>query len=285
MVIRPWGMKIWEGIQKHFNLVFEEKGVENVYLPSLIPLSFFSQEAEHVEGFAPECAVVTHHRLKKSPSSGTLEPDPTSKLADPCVVRPTSETLFWQMMSKWISSHTQLPLKLNQWTNIVRWERRTRPFLRTSEFLWQEGHTAHASGEEALGFADEMVGEYQKGVEELLAIPTIRGIKSERERFAGAEETFTIEAMMQNGFALQSGTSHYLGQKFAAAHSTSFTTSFGEKQLCHGTSWGISTRLLGALVMVHGDDLGLVLPPSIAPIQIRIIPIFKVSLFFIEIHF
>jgi prolyl-tRNA synthetase len=292
MVLRPRGMAVWESIMGHFNGRFKKKGVQNVYLPSLIPLSFFSKEAEHVEGFAPECATVTHYRLCEAPKKDgedilaeeegggkrrkrELIPDPEAALAEPCILRPTSETLFWHHMKDWILSYKDLPMKLNQWVNIVRWEMRTRPFLRNSEFLWQEGHTAHSSVTEAITFTQEMLYVYHQGTKELLALPTLVGVKSERERFASAKETFTIEAFLPNGFALQSGTSHFLGSSFAEAMDVTFKDEAGGISPCQGTSWGVSTRLMGALIMSHGDERGLIFPPAVAPVQVRIVPILK----------
>ncbi|GJQ12857.1 hypothetical protein GpartN1_g4648.t1 [Galdieria partita] len=274
LVIRPHGYAIWELIRDHLDRLIKDTGAQNAYFPLFIPQSFLSKEAEHVEGFAKECAVVTHHRLRLSAKS-TLEPDPEAALEEPLIVRPTSETLIWNMFQKWISSYRDLPLCINQWANVVRWELRTRPFLRTTEFLWQEGHTAHATAKEAMMKAKEMLNVYTRLCEELLAIPVIRGWKSPSERFAGAEDTFTIEAMMQNGWALQSGTSHFLGQKFAKAFQVYYTDQSSKEQLVWSTSWGASTRLLGALIMTHSDDIGLVLPPKVAPIQVVIIPIYK----------
>lgn len=273
MVIKPWGMALWDKVRTELDAMIKEQGAENAYFPLLIPKSFLSKEAEHVDGFAKECAVVTHHRLMTSSDQGGLVVDPEAELEDPLIVRPTSETMIWYMFRKWIKSHRDLPLKLNQWANVMRWEMRTRPFLRTSEFLWQEGHTAHATREGALEDATNMLEVYAKLCEDLLAIPVIRGVKSPSERFAGAEETFTIEALMQNGWALQSGTSHFLGQSFGKAFDVSFQDADGEHKQVWGTSWGVSTRLLGALTMTHSDDTGLVLPPRVAPVQVVIVPI------------
>lgn len=271
MVIKPWGMSLWDKIRTELDAKIQEHGAENAYFPLLIPKSFLSKEAEHVDGFAKECAVVTHHRLTAGEDG--LIADPEAKLEDPLIIRPTSETMIWYMFRKWINSHRDLPLKVNQWANVMRWEMRTRPFLRTSEFLWQEGHTAHATAEGALDDAKTMMENYANLCEDLLAIPVVRGAKSPSERFAGAEETFTIEALMQNGWALQSGTSHFLGQSFGKAFDVTFQDTDGEQKDVWGTSWGVSTRLLGALIMTHSDDNGLVLPPRVAPIQVVIVPI------------
>jgi prolyl-tRNA synthetase len=273
MVVRPTGMALWDHLKNHLDVEIKETGAENVYFPLFIPLSFFSKEAEHVDGFAKECAVVTHHRLRQIPGGAGLEPDPDAMLDEPLVVRPTSETLIWDKMQKWVESYRDLPMKLNQWANVVRWEMRTRPFLRSSEFLWQEGHTAHATKECALSTAEEMLHVYGDAAESVLAVPVIRGLKSPTERFAGADETYTIEAMMQNGWALQSGTSHFLGQNFAKAFDVTFQTAEGSRELVWATSWGVSTRLVGALIMTHSDDQGLSLPPAAAPIQIVVLPI------------
>jgi prolyl-tRNA synthetase len=275
MVIKPWGMSLWDMIRNDLDRRIKERGVENAYFPLLIPKSFLSKEAEHVDGFAKECAVVTHHRLTVDTSGQNrgLIADPEAELEDPLIIRPTSETVIWNMFKKWINSHRDLPLKVNQWANVMRWELRTRPFLRTSEFLWQEGHTAHATAEEAIVEAKTMMNEYAALCEELLAIPVIRGCKSPSERFAGAEETYTIEALMQNGWALQSGTSHFLGQSFGKAFDVTFQDAQGKQQDVWGTSWGVSTRLLGALIMTHSDDAGLVLPPPVAPVQVVVVPI------------
>jgi len=275
MVIKPWGMAIWDALREDLDREIKAKEVQNAYFPLFIPRSFLSKEAEHVEGFAKECAVVTHHRLCADPEGGGLIPDPQAKLEEPLVVRPTSETIIWNMFGKWIDSYRDLPLKINQWANVVRWELRTRPFLRSAEFLWQEGHTAHAGAAEALGTAREMLDVYEDVCRRVLAVPVVKGVKSPSERFAGAEETFTIEALMQNGWALQSGTSHFLGQNFARAFDVFFQTAEGGRELVWATSWGVSTRLLGALVMTHSDDAGLVLPPPVAPVQAVIVPITK----------
>lgn len=271
MVIKPWGMSLWDRVREDLDARIKEHGAENAYFPLLIPKSFLSKEAEHVDGFAKECAVVTHHRLTAGKDG--LIADPDAELEDPLIIRPTSETMIWYMFRKWINSHRDLPLKINQWANVMRWELRTRPFLRTSEFLWQEGHTAHATSESALEDAKAMINNYAEMCEELLAMPVVRGVKSPSERFAGAEETFTIEALMQNGWALQSGTSHFLGQSFGKAFDVTFQDENGTQQDVWGTSWGASTRLLGALIMMHSDDAGLVLPPRVAPVQVVIVPI------------
>jgi len=274
MVIKPWGMSLWDTVRNDLDNRIKEHGAENAYFPLLIPKSFLSKEAEHVDGFAKECAVVTHHRLKASDEEGVgLIADPEAELEDPLIIRPTSETMIWYMFRKWINSHRDLPLKVNQWANVMRWEMRTRPFLRTSEFLWQEGHTAHATSEGAREDAKTMMEEYASLCENLLAMPVVRGAKSPSERFAGAEDTFTIEALMQNGWALQSGTSHFLGQSFGKAFDVTFQDADGEEKDVWGTSWGVSTRLLGALIMTHSDDNGLVLPPRVAPIQVVVVPI------------
>lgn len=272
MVIKPWGMSLWDRIRNELDAKIQDHGAENAYFPLLIPKSFLSKEAEHVDGFAKECAVVTHHRLTADGENGLIA-DPDAELEDPLIIRPTSETMIWFMFRKWISSHRDLPLKVNQWANVMRWEMRTRPFLRTSEFLWQEGHTAHATAESAEDDARTMMENYATLCEDLLALPVVRGVKSPSERFAGAEETYTIEALMQNGWALQSGTSHYLGQSFGKAFDVTFQDSNGQQQDVYGTSWGVSTRLIGALIMSHSDDAGLVLPPKVAPVQVVIVPI------------
>ncbi|KKR29204.1 MAG: Proline-tRNA ligase [candidate division CPR2 bacterium GW2011_GWD2_39_7] len=269
MVIKPEGYAIWENIQKTLDGMFKEKGVKNAYFPLFIPKSFFEKEAKHVEGFAKECAIVTHHRLKEE--NGKLIPD--GELDEPLIVRPTSETIIYDTYSRWIESYKDLPLLINQWANVVRWEMRTRPFLRTTEFLWQEGHTAHASEKEASEMTLEMIGVYKKFAEDYLAMPVISGFKSESEKFAGAVYTTTVEAMMQDGKALQSGTSHMLGQNFAKAFDVKFSDSDGKEQYAWQTSWGLSTRIIGGLIMTHSDDKGLVLPPKIAPVQAVIVPI------------
>mmetsp|Transcript_25300 Transcript_25300/g.28925 ORF Transcript_25300/g.28925 Transcript_25300/m.28925 type:complete len:701 (+) Transcript_25300:146-2248(+) len=274
MVIKPWGMSLWENVKQDLDTRIKEHGAENAYFPLLIPKSFLSKEAEHVDGFAKECAVVTHHRLTADPSGEKgLIADPEAELEDPLIIRPTSETMIWNMFKKWIISHRDLPLKINQWANVMRWELRTRPFLRTSEFLWQEGHTAHATAEGAIEDAEAMMNQYALLAEEMLAMPVVKGCKSPSERFAGAEETYTIEALMQNGWALQSGTSHFLGQSFGKAFDVTFQDKDGKQSDVWGTSWGVSTRLIGALIMTHSDDAGLVLPPRVAPVQVVIVPI------------
>ncbi len=277
-VIKPHGYAIWEAIQRDLDGRFKATGHVNAYFPLFIPMSFLSREAQHVEGFAKECALVTHHRLRSvvGPDGQTIvEPDPESKLEEPLVVRPTSETIIWHMYGRWIDSWRDLPILINQWANVVRWEMKTRPFLRTAEFLWQEGHTAHASREEALEETERMLQVYADFARETLAIPVFTGVKSARERFAGADETYTIEAMMQNGWALQAGTSHFLGQNFARAFDVTFQNREGQRELVWATSWGVSTRLIGAVIMTHSDDAGLVLPPAVAPIQAVIIPVYK----------
>jgi prolyl-tRNA synthetase len=279
MVIKPHGYAVWEALRDELDARIKASGAKNAYFPLLIPQSFLSKEAAHVEGFAKECALVTHHRLRAVPGgeAGELEPDPEAKLEEPLVVRPTSETIVWHMFGKWIQSYRELPLMINQWANVVRWEMRTRPFLRTAEFLWQEGHTAHATAPEAEAKAREMIDVYAEVAEKMLAIPCVKGVKSPSERFAGAAETYTIEAMMQNGWALQAGTSHFLGQSFAKAFDVTFKNDRGEEELVWATSWGVTTRLIGALIMTHSDDTGLVLPPSVAPIQVALVCIFKTA--------
>ncbi len=275
MVIKPYGYALWEKMQHQLDAMFKETGAENAYFPLLIPKSFFSREAEHVEGFAKECAVVTHYRLRADKEKGGLEVDPSARLEEELIVRPTSETIIWNTYRGWIHSWRDLPLMCNQWCNVMRWEMRTRPFLRTSEFLWQEGHTAHATREEAEEEARRMLGVYANFAEQWMAMPVIQGVKSETERFAGALDTYTIEAMMQDGKALQSGTSHFLGQNFAKAFDVTFLNKENKPEYVWATSWGVSTRLIGALIMTHSDDNGLVLPPKLAPIQVVIIPISK----------
>ena len=275
MVIRPYGFGVWESIKESFDKRFKETGHVNAYFPLFIPKSFLSKEADHIEGFAKECAVVTHSRLKSSPDGKGVVVDPDSKLEEEIIVRPTSETVIWSMYKKWINSYRDLPILINQWANVVRWEMRTRLFLRTSEFLWQEGHTAHATEQEAREESKQMLDIYQEVLEEVLAIPVLTGLKSEAERFAGAVDTYCIEAMMGDKKALQAGTSHYLGQNFAKAFDVKFQTENNKEELVYATSWGVSTRLVGALIMVHGDDKGLRLPPKVAPVQIVIIPIIK----------
>ena len=273
MIIKPWGMSLWDAVKTELDAKIQEHGAENAYFPLLIPKSFLSKEAEHVDGFAKECAVVTHHRLKAGTPEQGLIADPDALLEEPLIIRPTSETMIWYTFRKWIKSHRDLPLKINQWANVMRWEMRTRSFLRTSEFLWQEGHTAHATKQGAIDDAKGMLENYAQLCENLLAMPVVRGVKSPSERFAGAEETYTIEALMQNGWALQSGTSHFLGQSFGKAFDVKFQDEKGQMADVWGTSWGVSTRLLGALIMTHSDDAGLVLPPRMAPIQVVIVPI------------
>lgn len=275
MVIKPYGYAIWEKMQQQLDRMFKETGHVNAYFPLFIPKSFMSREAEHVEGFAKECAVVTHYRLKNDPKGNGLIVDPEAKLEEELIVRPTSETIIWNTYKNWIHSYRDLPLLINQWANVVRWEMRTRLFLRTTEFLWQEGHTAHATREEAEEEAKKMLGIYTEFAEKYMAMPVIKGIKSASERFAGAEETYTIEAMMQDGKALQAGTSHFLGQNFAKAFDVQFTDQNGNRDYVWATSWGVSTRLIGALIMSHSDDNGLVLPPTLAPLQVVIVPIYK----------
>ena len=271
MVIKPYGYAIWEKMQHELDQMFKAEGVQNAYFPLLIPKSFLSREAEHVEGFAKEAAVVTHYRLKAQ--DGGVVVDPAAKLEEELIIRPTSETIIWNTYKNWIHSWRDLPLKCNQWCNVMRWEMRTRPFLRTSEFLWQEGHTAFATREEAEENAQTMVKVYAKFVEDFMAVPVLQGVKSETERFAGALDTYTIEAMMQDGKALQSGTSHFLGQNFAKAFDVTYLNKENKPEYVWAASWGVSTRLIGALIMTHSDDNGLVLPPRLAPIQVVIIPI------------
>jgi len=277
-VFKPHGFGIWENIRDFFDKRFKDTGHVNAYFPLLIPMSFLSKEAEHVEGFAKECALVTHHRLRETTDSQgrkTVEPDPASKLEEPLVIRPTSETIIWHMYGRWIDSWRDLPILINQWANVVRWEMKTRPFLRTAEFLWQEGHTAHATKQEAIDETLQMLDIYAEVAQEKLAVPVIKGRKSARERFAGAVETYTIEAMMQNGWALQAGTSHFLGQNFAKAFDVTFQTQEETRDFVWATSWGVSTRLVGAVIMTHSDDSGLVLPPEIAPVQVVICPMWR----------
>lgn len=275
MVIKPYGYAIWEKIQAELDRMFKETGHVNAYFPLFIPKSFFSKEASHVEGFAKECAVVTHYRLKNDPDGKGIIVDPDAKLEEELIVRPTSETIIWSTYKNWIQSYRDLPILVNQWANVVRWEMRTRLFLRTAEFLWQEGHTAHATREEALEETNKMVNVYATFAEEFMALPVIKGAKSANERFAGALETYCIEALMQDGKALQSGTSHFLGQNFAKAFDVRFTNKEGREDFVWATSWGVSTRLMGALIMAHSDDNGLVLPPKLAPFQVVIVPIYK----------
>ncbi|HBK71077.1 MAG TPA: proline--tRNA ligase [Flavobacteriaceae bacterium] len=274
MVIKPYGFAIWEKMQAELDRMFKETGHENAYFPLLIPKSYFSKEASHVDGFAKECAVVTHYRLKND-ENGKIVVDEKAKLEEELIVRPTSETIIWDTYKRWIQSYRDLPLLINQWANVVRWEMRTRLFLRTSEFLWQEGHTAHATKCEAITEAEQMQRVYADFAENFMAMPVIKGTKTDSERFAGALETYTIEALMQDGKALQAGTSHFLGQNFAKAFDVKFATKEGKKEYVWATSWGVSTRLMGALIMTHSDDFGLVLPPKLAPIQVVIVPIYK----------
>ena len=275
MVIKPYGYAIWEKMQQQLDKMFKETGAQNAYFPLLIPKSFLSREAEHVEGFAKECAVVTHYRLKNSESGAGVVVDPSARLEEELIIRPTSETIIWNTYKNWIKSWRDLPLMCNQWCNVMRWEMRTRPFLRTSEFLWQEGHTAHATKEEAVEEARKMLSVYATFAEKWMAVPVLQGVKSESEKFAGALDTYTIEAMMQDGKALQSGTSHFLGQNFAKSFDVTFLNKENKAEYVWATSWGVSTRLIGALIMTHSDDNGLVLPPKLAPIQVVIIPIAK----------
>lgn len=275
MVIKPYGYAIWEKMQATLDRMFKETGHYNAYFPLLIPKSFLSKEADHVEGFAKECAVVTHYRLKNNPDGTGVIVDPAAKLEEELIIRPTSETIIWNTYKGWIQSWRDLPILCNQWANVMRWEMRTRLFLRTAEFLWQEGHTAHETREEALAETIKMINVYATFAEEYMAMPVIIGHKSESERFAGALDTYTIEALMQDGKALQSGTSHFLGQNFAKAFDVTFANRDGEQELVWATSWGVSTRLMGALIMTHSDDNGLVLPPHLAPIQVVVIPIYR----------
>ncbi|SFO42471.1 prolyl-tRNA synthetase [Algoriphagus ornithinivorans] len=275
MVIKPYGYSIWEKMQAELDRMFKETGHTNAYFPLFIPKSFLSKEASHVEGFAKECAVVTHYRLKNAEDGSGVIVDPDAKLEEELIVRPTSETVIWSTYKNWIQSYRDLPLLVNQWANVVRWEMRTRLFLRTAEFLWQEGHTAHATKEEAMDETVQMMNLYAQFAEEFMALPVVKGRKTENERFAGADETFCIEAMMQDGKALQAGTSHFLGQNFAKAFDVKFATKEGGLEFVWGTSWGVSTRLMGALIMAHSDDNGLVLPPKLAPIQVVIVPIYR----------
>ncbi len=275
MVIKPYGFGIWEKMQGALDRMFKDTGHENAYFPLFIPKSYLSKEASHVEGFAKECAVVTHYRLKNAEDGSGIIVDPDAKLEEELIVRPTSETIIWDTYRRWIQSYRDLPLLINQWANVVRWEMRTRLFLRTSEFLWQEGHTAHATEKEAIAEAEQMMHVYADFAENYMAVPVIKGTKTESERFAGAIETYCIEALMQDGKALQAGTSHFLGQNFAKAFDVKFATKEGDKEYVWATSWGVSTRLMGALVMTHSDDNGLVIPPKLAPIQVVIVPIYK----------
>lgn len=276
MVIKPYGYAIWEKMQAELDRMFKETGHQNAYFPLFVPKSLFEAEEKNAEGFAKECAVVTHYRLQNDPDRpGKLRVDPEAKLEEELVIRPTSEAIIWSTYKGWIQSYRDLPLLINQWANVVRWEMRTRLFLRTSEFLWQEGHTAHASKSEAISEARQMQEVYATFAEEFMAMPVIKGVKSDSERFAGAEDTYTIEALMQDGKALQAGTSHFLGQNFAQAFDVKFTTKEGKQEYVWATSWGVSTRLIGGLIMTHSDDFGLVLPPKLAPIQVVIVPIYK----------
>jgi prolyl-tRNA synthetase len=276
MVIKPYGYAIWEKMQAELDKMFKETGHSNAYFPLFVPKSMFEAEEKNAEGFAKECAIVTHYRLKNDPDKpGKLMVDPNAKLEEELIVRPTSEAIIWSTYKGWVQSYRDLPLLINQWANVVRWEMRTRLFLRTAEFLWQEGHTAHATKEEALEESEKMMHVYADFAENFMAIPVVKGLKTETERFAGADETYCIEALMQDGKALQAGTSHFLGQNFAKAFDVKFTNQEGKQEYVWGTSWGVSTRLMGALVMTHSDDNGLVLPPNVAPIQVVIVPIFK----------
>ncbi len=275
MVIKPYGFAIWENIQRQLDTMFKDTGHVNAYFPLFIPKSFLSREAKHVDGFAKECAVVTHHRLMNNPDGEGVVVDPSSKLDEELIVRPTSETIIWNTFKDWVQSYRDLPLLINQWANVVRWEMRTRPFIRTTEFLWQEGHTAHATKQEAIDETKQMHDIYATFAEDYMAMPVIKGYKSENERFAGADDTYTIEALMQDGKALQAGTSHFLGQNFAKAFDVKYLNSENKESYVWATSWGVSTRLIGALIMTHSDDEGLVLPPKLAPIQVVIIPIPK----------
>ena len=275
MVIKPYGYAIWEKMRDVLDRMFKETGHENAYFPLFIPKSFFSREASHVEGFAKECAVVTHYRLKNDPEGNGVVVDPAARLEEELIVRPTSETIIWNTYKNWITSYRDLPILCNQWANVVRWEMRTRLFLRTAEFLWQEGHTAHATAEEAMEETERMINVYKTFAEEWMGVPVIVGHKSPNERFAGAVDTLTIEALMQDGKALQSGTSHFLGQNFAKAFDVQYTNKEGKQEYVWATSWGVSTRLMGALIMAHSDNNGLVLPPKLAPIQVVMVPIYR----------
>jgi prolyl-tRNA synthetase len=275
MVIKPYGYAIWEKMQAQLDKMFKETGHQNAYFPLLIPKSYFSKEAKHVEGFAKEAAIVTHYRLRATEDGKGVEVDPNAKLEEELIIRPTSETIIWDTYRRWIQSYRDLPILVNQWANVMRWEMRTRLFLRTAEFLWQEGHTAHETKQEAIEEAERMLNVYADFAENFMAMPVIKGVKTETERFAGAEDTYTIEALMQDGKALQSGTSHFLGQNFAKAFDVKFTSKEGKLEYVWATSWGVSTRLMGALIMTHSDDNGLVLPPQLAPIQVVIIPIYR----------
>lgn len=275
MVIKPYGYAIWERMQAELDRMFKETGHQNAYFPLFIPKSYFSKEASHVDGFAKECAVVTHYRLKNDEDGKGIVVDPEARLEEELIVRPTSETIIWDTYRKWVQSYRDLPILVNQWANVVRWEMRTRLFLRTAEFLWQEGHTAHATEAEAISEAEQMMNVYAAFVEDYLAVPVIKGLKTESERFAGALETYCIEALMQDGKALQAGTSHFLGQNFAKAFDVKFADKEGKLDYVWATSWGVSTRLMGALIMTHSDDNGLVLPPNLAPDQVVIVPIYR----------
>lgn len=275
MVIKPYGFALWEGMRDVLDKKFKDTGHQNAYFPLFIPKSFLSKEEDHIEGFAKECAVVTHHRLMKNPNGKGVVVDPTAKLEEELIVRPTSETIIWNTYKDWIQSYRDLPLLINQWANVVRWEMRTRLFLRTAEFLWQEGHTAHATAEEAIAETEQMLEVYADFAENYMAMPVVRGVKSPAERFAGAIDTYCIEALMQDGKALQAGTSHFLGQNFAKAFDVQFSNKENKLEYVWATSWGVSTRLIGALVMAHSDDDGLILPPRIAPLQVVIVPIYK----------
>ena len=275
MVIKPHGFGVWEKMKEALDGMFKETGHQNAYFPLFIPKSYLSKEADHVDGFAKECAVVTHYRLKNDPDGNGVIVDPDAKLEEELIVRPTSETIIWNTYKKWIQSYRDLPILVNQWANVVRWEMRTRLFLRTTEFLWQEGHTAHATKDEAIAETEQMLNVYAKFAEEYMAMPVIKGVKTETERFAGALETYCIEALMQDGKALQAGTSHFLGQNFAKAFDVKFADKDNKEHFVWATSWGVSTRLMGALIMTHSDDLGFVIPPKLAPLQTVIVPIFK----------
>ena len=275
MIIKPYGFAIWENMKNELDRMFKETGHQNAYFPLFIPKSYLSKEADHVEGFAKECAVVTHYRLKNADDGSGVVVDPDARLEEELIVRPTSETIIWNSYKNWIQSYRDLPILINQWANVVRWEMRTRLFLRTAEFLWQEGHTAHATKQEAIEETEKMLDVYAAFAQDYMAMPVLKGVKSENERFAGALETYCIEALMQDGKALQAGTSHFLGQNFAKAFDVTFSDSDGKSQHVWATSWGVSTRLMGALIMTHSDDLGLVLPPKLAPIHVAIVPIYK----------
>ncbi len=275
MVIKPYGYSIWEEMKQYLDRRFKETGHQNASFPLLIPKSFFAREAKHTEGFAKECAVVTHYRLKESPDGEGLIVDPDAKLEEELIVRPTSETIIWNTYKDWIQSYRDLPLLINQWANVVRWEMRTRLFLRTAEFFWQEGHTAHESKKEAVEESRMILDLYADFMENIMAVPVIKGVKTESERFAGAEDTFTVEALMQDGKALQMGTSHFLGQNFAKAFDVKYLSKEGKEEYVWATSWGVSTRMMGALVMVHGDDNGLIIPPKLAPVHVVMVPIYR----------